>query len=167
MRFALRTYFFPKVLWKETLKKCKCHGVSGSCDFKTCWMQHPKEFDLIGERLLLKYRDAVEMVKSKKGARVLRVKDKRSRQPSSGDLIFYEATPNFCDTNPAHGTPGTSGRVCNITSSAIDGCNLLCCGRGYNVQVVSETVKCNCRFFWCCHVKCATCRRTREIYTCK
>ena len=159
--------FLPKALTALTKKKCKCHGISGSCELQTCWMQHPTDFESIGSHLKKKYRKAVEMVKVTKGTKVLRVKGKRSRKPTSEDLIFYEPSPNFCDNNPTYGSPGTSGRVCNITSSDIDGCNLLCCGRGYNVQVVTETVKCNCHFIWCCHVKCNTCKQQREIYTCK
>lgn len=130
-------------------------------------MHLPSDFESVGKRLFAKYKIAVEMMKTKLGPRVLRVKDKTSRIPSPDDLIYIHSSPNFCDTNPLLRTPGTSGRVCNITSSGIDGCDILCCGRGYNVQVVTETVKCNCRFFWCCHVKCDTCKNTREVYTCK
>lgn len=156
-----------RALAKLTLKKCKCHGVSGSCEVKTCWMKHAKDFDTIGQHVRTKYREAIEMVKVDKGKKVLQVKDARSRKPTSAELIYYEPSPNFCDTNPTSGTPGTSGRVCNITSSDIDGCNLLCCGRGYDVQLVNEMTKCNCRFVWCCHVVCESCKRTREIHTCK
>ncbi len=130
-------------------------------------MQHPTQFESIGKRLLTKYTTAIEMVKTKRGPRVLRVKEKNARKPSPGDLIYFRSSPNFCDANARIGTPGTSGRVCNISSSGIDGCSILCCGRGYNVQVITEAVKCNCQFFWCCHVKCDSCRNTREVYTCK
>lgn len=156
-----------QALSKRLYRKCKCHGVCGSCELKTCWIQHPVEFDNIGSLLLAKYKTAIEMVKTKRGPRVLRVKDKNAQKPSPDDLIYFRPSPNFCDVNTGLGTPGTSGRVCNITSSSIDGCNILCCGRGYNVQVISETVKCNCRFFWCCHIKCDTCKNRREVYTCK
>ena len=159
--------FFFQALSQLLYRKCKCHGVCGSCELKTCWMQHPTEFENVGKRLLTKYKTAIEMVKTKRGPSVLRMKDKSSRKPSPGDLIYFRSSPNFCDVNTRLRTPGTSDRVCNVTSSGTDGCGILCCGRGYNIQVVTEVVKCNCRFFWCCHIKCDTCKNTREVYTCK
>ena len=156
-----------KALSKLLYRKCKCHGVCGSCEIKTCWMQHPRDFESVGKRLFTRYKTAIEMVKTKRGPRVLRVKEKNAQKPSPDDLIYFQSSPNFCDAHARIGTPGTSGRVCNISSSDIDSCSILCCGRGYNVQVVKETVNCNCRFFWCCHVKCDKCKNMREIYTCK
>ncbi|XP_046860427.1 protein Wnt-3a-like [Xenia sp. Carnegie-2017] len=156
-----------KILSSLLYRKCKCHGVSGSCDLKTCWMQQPKDFGIIGKRLLTKYVSAVEMVKTKLGPRVLRVKKKNSRGPRPSDLIYYQLSPNFCDSNWRLGTIGTFGRVCNITSTGFDSCRILCCGRGYNVEIITETVKCNCRFQWCCRIECENCIQTRELYTCK
>ena len=36
------------------LMKCRCHGVSGSCEFKTCWKSLP-QFAEIGKYLKYKY----------------------------------------------------------------------------------------------------------------
>ena len=36
------------------LMKCRCHGVSGSCEFKTCWKSLP-QFAEIGKYLKSKY----------------------------------------------------------------------------------------------------------------
>ncbi|EYB93573.1 hypothetical protein Y032_0180g766 [Ancylostoma ceylanicum] len=35
-------------------KQCRCHGVSGSCEFKTCWLQMPK-FSEVAEMLKKRY----------------------------------------------------------------------------------------------------------------
>lgn len=49
-----------------------------------------------------------------------------------------------------------------------DGCNLLCCGRGYNTHQFNHVShQCNCKFHWCCEVKCQTCTIKSEEYTCK
>lgn len=62
---------------------------------------------------------------------------------------------------------GTNGRKCNKTSSGLDGCSILCCGRGYNTKKIVIRERCNCKFEWCCNVKCSTCTKVIEEYTCK
>ena len=72
------------------------------------------------------------------------------------------------------GVLGTKGRLCNATSYDMDGCKLMCCGRGYQtvIQEVEEKVtfwnkilstkilthvisfQSNCKFVWCCKVNC-------------
>ena len=65
------------------------------------------------------------------------------------------------------GSLGTAGRRCNRTSHGSDGCDILCCGRGYDTTRVLVKRKCNCKFEWCCVVKCEECREWKDIYTCK
>ena len=60
---------------------------------------------------------------------------------------------------------GTQGRPCNRTSLGMDGCNLLCCGRGYNTQKTTIRERCNCKFHWCCHVECKMCLNTIDLHT--
>ncbi|CAN8029455.1 unnamed protein product, partial [Ixodes persulcatus] len=62
---------------------------------------------------------------------------------------------------------GTMGRACNNTSYGMDGCRLLCCGRGYQTVVREVDEKCHCKFVWCCKVQCQTCRVTKEEHFCK
>lgn len=63
--------------------------------------------------------------------------------------------------------PGTHGRICNKTSSGLDGCGILCCGRGYNTKNIVVRERCNCKFHWCCQVKCDVCVKVLEEHTCK
>ncbi|OZC07488.1 wnt family protein [Onchocerca flexuosa] len=46
-----------RLLKRNTRPKCKCHGVSGSCNMKTCWMQLPTMRHM-GAILLGKYHTA-------------------------------------------------------------------------------------------------------------
>lgn len=58
-----------------------------------------------------------------------------------------------------HGSFGTTDRICNATSLGLDGCRYLCCGRGYRTIENDVDIKCNCKFVWCCQVKCDLCRQ--------
>jgi len=61
---------------------------------------------------------------------------------------------------------GTKGRLCNQRSLGVDGCPLLCCGRGYQPRVREVEKECNCRFVWCCNVVCDNCKFKKEEYVC-
>ncbi|XP_058962619.2 protein Wnt-3a [Pocillopora verrucosa] len=157
-----------KALSKLVWKKCKCHGLSGSCSMKTCWMQQPS-FREVGDHLRQKFDRAAEMTikLNRRGKERLKPKNTRLKKLSDSDLIYYQSSPNYCDADVNEGTPGTSGRACNISSNGIDGCELLCCGRGHNIQQGKVVRNCNCIFLWCCQVKCQKCREIVNIYTCK
>ncbi|NP_001158456.1 wingless-type MMTV integration site family, member 3 precursor [Saccoglossus kowalevskii] len=151
--------------------QCKCHGLSGSCEVKTCWKQQ-SAFKILGDLLKEKYDSAPEM-------KVTRHKEMRGwqeelipkydhfKQPTSADLIYYEPSPNFCKHDPSIGSFGTEGRRCNATSNGIEGCDLMCCGRGYNTIPEEVVERCECQFIWCCKVKCKSCRRMYDLHTCK
>nr|CAD7410632.1 unnamed protein product [Timema cristinae] len=144
--------------------QCRCHGISGSCELKTCWRTMPS-FSEIGDMLKRKYKHAVQV--SPKMRRRLRRKTKRRLPFGKGDLVHIHKSPNFCLHDPEKGILGTSGRECNKTSMGSDSCSLLCCGRGYNTQVLKHVERCHCKFVWCCYVKCKTCETQIDIHTCK
>lgn len=152
--------------------ECKCHGVSGSCTTKTCWTTLPK-FRELGYILKEKYAHAVhvEPVKASRNKRpkFLKIKKPYSyRKPMDTDLVYIDKSPNYCEADPLTGSLGTQGRVCNKTMMQhISGCDLMCCGRGYNTHQYSRVWQCNCKFLWCCYVKCNTCSERTEVYTCK
>ena len=58
---------------------------------------------------------------------------------SKQDLVHIHKSPNYCVEDAKKGILGTSGRACNKNSTGSDSCDLLCCGRGYNTQVSSQT----------------------------
>uniref|UniRef100_A0A8B9YFZ4 Protein Wnt n=1 Tax=Bos mutus grunniens TaxID=30521 RepID=A0A8B9YFZ4_BOSMU len=151
--------------------KCKCHGLSGSCEVKTCWWAQP-DFRAIGDFLKDKYDSASEMVvekhrESRGWVETLRAKYALFKPPTERDLVYYENSPNFCEPNPETGSFGTRDRTCNVTSHGIDGCDLLCCGRGHNTRTEKRKEKCHCIFHWCCYVSCQECIRIYDVHTCK
>ncbi|XP_067684762.1 protein Wnt-5a-like [Haliotis asinina] len=144
---------------------CKCHGVSGSCSLKTCWQQLPS-FREVGDRLKDKYDGATEVKFNKRGTKLVR-KNKRYNRPSREDVIYLDESPDYCTSDPDTGSFGTIGRECNRNSEGMDGCNLLCCGRGYNTFKRKLVERCHCKFYWCCYVRCKTCERIVDVHTCK
>lgn len=65
------------------------------------------------------------------------------------------------------GSLGTAGRVCNLTSRGMDSCEVMCCGRGYDTSHVTRMTKCECKFHWCCAVRCQDCLEALDVHTCK
>lgn len=88
------------------------------------------------------------------------------KPPTRKDLVYFENSPDFCGEDNSIGFKGTKGRECNATSIGVDGCDLMCCGRGFKTETYIHKERCSCTFHWCCHVKCDTCTRTRMRHTC-
>ncbi|KAI1301750.1 Protein Wnt-5a [Halotydeus destructor] len=145
---------------------CKCHGVSGSCTIRVCWRKL-KTFRAIGDMLIKKF-DSATQVKTMEHRDRLRLKPaiRDAKKPSKKDLVFLDDSPDYCTQNETIGVFGTRGRECNATSYGMDGCKLLCCGRGYQTVVREVEDKCNCKFVWCCKVNCETCMARREFNYC-
>nr|XP_016927971.2 protein Wnt-2 isoform X1 [Drosophila suzukii] len=168
-----------RTLVKKMLRTdCKCHGVSGSCVMKTCWKSLPP-FRLIGDKLMQKYQKAktVQAVKGKRGLRLVLSRKKHAGTaraqkpvldwPKRMELIYLEASPNYCERSLQTGSQGTAGRVCQRTGHGPQSCDLLCCGRGHNTQHIRRTKQCRCQFRWCCEVRCDECDESYEEFTCK
>lgn len=145
--------------------ECKCHGVSGSCSMKTCWLKLPS-FREVGDYLKDKYDASIE-VRYESRQNQLRARHRRFSKPTKEDLIYIDDSPNFCAPNSKMDLLGTQGRVCNKNSNGPDGCRIMCCGRGYFIQKTIKEEKCKCKFQWCCSVKCETCVTEVETYICK
>jgi len=143
---------------------CKCHGVSGSCSLITCWQQLAP-FRKVGDYLQEKYNAATRVRSTRSGR--LKVHRRNLRIPTANDLVFIKNSPDYCHTNHTIGSLGTRGRVCNIDSKGMDGCDLMCCGRGYNTVKKRVKERCQCKFHWCCYVECKTCTKSVQLTVCK
>ena len=177
-------------------QECKCHGMSGSCTVKTCWMRLPN-FRIVGDNLKDRFDGASRVLvtnsdrqeengnaitsnsasgpdeKKKKGSgkkRRYKLKLKpynpEHKPPGQKDLVYIEPSPPFCEKSALYGILGTHGRQCNDTSIGVDGCDLMCCGRGYKSQEIIVVGRCNCVFQWCCEVKCDVCAIKKMVHTC-
>ncbi|XP_044198742.1 protein Wnt-16 [Thunnus albacares] len=143
---------------------CRCHGVSGSCAVKTCW-RTMAAFERVGVYLKERYEHSVQV--SDRSRRKTRRKEQRRLPVDKHQLIFINKSPNYCLEDRRVGVFGTRGRRCNRTSGGSDGCNLLCCGRGYNTHLVRHVQRCECKFVWCCYVHCRRCESMNDMHTCK
>ncbi|XP_054282469.1 protein wingless [Macrosteles quadrilineatus] len=161
----------------EMRQECKCHGMSGSCTVKTCWMKLPN-FRVVGDnlkdrfdgasRVMVSNEGSLRGARGKKGKYNFQLKpyNPEHKPPGVKDLVYLEPSPMFCERNPKLGIAGTHGRQCNDTSIGVDGCDLMCCGRGYRTQEIVVVERCSCTFHWCCEVKCKLCRTKKTIHTC-
>nr|CAD7397719.1 unnamed protein product [Timema cristinae] len=161
-------------------RRCKCHGLSGSCTTKTCWMQ-VSNFQDIAKDLRRKYDKAVRVsFEPRRRSLVLG----NSAVGSSGNLIseyntqqlvYMEESPDYCLENNSTGWPGTRGRSCSkpvgdsVTPEEKRSCRNLCHGCGYRVRRNRRyvTKHCNCSFKWCCEVTCDTCTTAVEEHYCE
>ena len=152
--------------------RCKCHGMSGSCEMKTCWKAAP-EFRRVGTVLKERFDQAVLVDQSQLGNVASRSQmqvlggRQFARRLRETDLLFYERSPNFCEERTDVDYPGITGRRCSRTGDDMDNCSSLCCGRGYNIIRQKKTERCHCRFQWCCSVVCQNCTTEQWVTVCK
>ncbi|XP_043301922.1 protein Wnt-4 isoform X4 [Cervus elaphus] len=122
----------------------------------------------VGHALKEKFDGATEVEPRRVGSsRALVPRNAQFKPHTDEDLVYLEPSPDFCEQDVRSGVLGTRGRTCNKTSKAIDGCELLCCGRGFHTAQVELAERCSCKFHWCCFVKCRQCQRLVELHTCR
>ena len=143
---------------------CKCHGVSGSCSVKICWRKM-KPFREIGAALKEKF-DGASHVRLNRRKQKLRPIHRDMKKPTKKDLVYVDQSPDFCNFDARSGSLGTKGRQCSKNSYGLDGCSLMCCGRGYYTIVKEFVEDCDCKFFWCCRVECKKCSHVKELHFC-
>lgn len=143
---------------------CKCHGVSGSCSVKICWKKM-RNFHAIGRALKEKF-DGASLVRFINKKQKLKRINRDMKKPTKKDLVYLHESPDFCNNNPAYGSLGTQGRKCNKSSYGLDGCTLMCCGRGYFTIIKEIKEDCDCKFVWCCRVDCKQCTQVVEENYC-
>ncbi|XP_075852088.1 protein Wnt-8a [Microcebus murinus] len=164
---------------RATMKRtCKCHGISGSCSIQTCWLQLA-DFREMGDYLKAKYDRALKIEMDKRRLRAGNSAEghwapTEAFLPSAeAELIFLEESPDYCTRNSSLGIYGTEGREClqnshNTSRWEQHSCGRLCteCGLQVEERRTEATSSCNCKFQWCCTVKCEQCRHVVNKYYC-
>ncbi|KAH9582474.1 Protein Wnt-2 [Schistosoma haematobium] len=226
-----------RLIWKNRVTKCKCHGVSGACSMRTCW-QRVNEFRLVGIMLKAAYDSAIRVTYEPRIDMLKRINTRinsnnydksnqnnyymtrrnlpvvsanrnqdsknwlvlikshnnniskhdqndfsnnerfqrrwprmvmtKSKEIIKNQLVYLEESPNYCYFDETIGHLGIAGRQCNATSKdAVNSCTRLCCDRGYDTLELEREQKCECKFFWCCEVRCNICRDRTTLHHCK
>ena len=145
-------------------RECKCHGVTGSCNFKTCW-KSLAPFSVVGAELKKKYRQAKKVILIDN---VLHDEDNKPVARRDKKLVFLDPSPDYCVRNRTAGSLGLLGRSCSSDDIATSKCRSLCnsCSLGHKTVQHKKDVKCRCKFVWCCSVECETCTREYSVTTC-
>lgn len=156
-------------------RTCKCHGVSGSCTTQTCWLQLP-EFREVGYYLKEKYHKAlkVDLLQGAGNSAASRGAIAETFSSiSKKELVHLEDSPDYCLENKTLGLLGTEGRECLKRGKTLSkwekrSCKRLCgdCGLAVEERRADMVSSCNCKFHWCCAVKCEQCRKTVTKYFC-
>ena len=145
-------------------RECYCHGISGSCSVQTCWIVTPP-LNTIGEILTEKYNGALEVTVSSSSNPPLLISHLKTT--TRQDLVYTKSSPTYCDRDTHYGSLGTAGRQCDRKPNSAKNCDVMCCNRGFRRKIVAFTEDCNCKFIWCCHLKCEKCTHVEERYYCK
>ncbi|KAG2455314.1 WNT8 protein, partial [Polypterus senegalus] len=164
---------------KATMRRsCKCHGVSGSCNIQTCWLQL-SDFREIGNYLKVKHGQAQKLELDKRRMRAGNSADNRGAIADAfstigrTELIYLEDSPDYCVKNTSLGLHGTEGREClqsgkNLSQWEKRSCKRLCheCGLKVEERKTEIVSSCNCKFHWCCTVKCEQCTQVVTKHFC-
>lgn len=81
--------------------ECKCHGVSGSCTVRTCWLAM-QDFKRVGEFLRNEYNGATQVTMNQDGNGLV-VANKHHKRPTRSDLVYFEESPDYCVEDPEIG----------------------------------------------------------------
>lgn len=100
------TSLFPQAVKRFLKLECKCHGVSGSCTLRTCWLAM-SDFRKTGDYLRKKYNGAIQVTMNQDGTGFT-VANKNFRKPTKTDLVYFENSPDYCVMDKSAGKTQSS-----------------------------------------------------------
>ena len=133
---SIASSLLPQVI-NNTFIECKCHGFSVACPVKTC-VRRMKPFKDSSNSIYSKYLSSVKVRSSTSGGLE---SSGPADDPTPGDLVYSDNSPDYCNFNSDLNVLGTRGRTCNPNTVGSGSCDLLCCGRGYYSKYKSKAVR--------------------------
>lgn len=137
------------------------------------------DFREVGGYLKGKYEQAKKLEMDKRSPRDGNSADSRGaiadafRSIPRSELVYLEDSPDYCVKNQSMEYQGTEGRECvkgdgGASQRERKSCRRLCSGCGLRVveKRVEVVSSCNCKFHWCCTVKCDRCAQVVTKYYC-
>lgn len=98
---------------------------------------------------------------------------------SDMEMVYLDESPNYCSSpknlkgkaKKSHAWESVRGRTCATSQSSEDekqACSDLCADCGLRMRWKEVTAKrsCNCKFNWCCNVKCDVCEDVVKEFYC-
>ncbi|KAJ7325619.1 Ligand for members of the frizzled of seven transmembrane receptor [Desmophyllum pertusum] len=156
-----------KVVRTSLNRECKCHGVTGSCNLKTCW-KRLAPFSVVGTALKQIYLKATRVSFQNNMLQERVKKQTRAVTGREKKLVYLDSSPDYCVRNVSMGSPGLLGRTCRSDEVSTSKCRSLCnsCKMRHHTVEHDKQVKCKCKFVWCCSVKCEICTKSYSVTTC-
>ena len=155
-------------------RTCRCHGFSGSCTLKSCWLELPTIY-AIGDTVKEKYDKAIKVTvyaPSHGGSARLQYFDEEAqdyKNPPNSDLVYWQDSEDYCLAKGNY----TNRRYCipkmNMTdpdAKYYSPCENLCCTGDFYSEQKLVLRSCNCKFIWCCQVICQTCSDVLTQFRC-
>ena len=91
-------------------RRCRCHGVSGSCSTRTCWLALPA-LDEVALQLKTRYGRAAQVaLRVRRGRRRLVAVHAARGRLKMTDLAFSDQSPDYCHRDQRFGSLGTADR---------------------------------------------------------
>ena len=93
----LNSYYifsFLQAVRKNLKLSCKCHGVSGACTIRTCWLAM-QNFRRVGDYIKRKYNGATQVMMNQDGTGLI-VANRNYKKPTRKDLVYLESSPDYC-----------------------------------------------------------------------
>lgn len=101
----------------------QCHGLSGSCTMKTCWMKLPS-FAEVAHRLRDRFDGASKVIAKNDGIGFM-TEGLSIKPPTKQDLVYTDESPDFCKANLKTGSFGKN--YCKLLKRFESSDGKLCC----------------------------------------
>ncbi|XP_055848483.1 wnt inhibitor of Dorsal protein [Episyrphus balteatus] len=156
-----------KIAVRQSMRRyCRCEDDLLACNENKCW-HSLRPFADIANKVRKMYDNALVVNADNSGT-------VNWKHIPEDVLVYVDDSPNYCNINAIPGWTGMRGRQCSrekgrhVSAQEKQSCRNLCrsCGLRTRGQAVVVKKRCNCRFSWCCEVKCEICVSVEKQHYC-